>query len=152
MASPDQEDKEDQRDPGVREDPGDQQENQEPRVHREVTDLQVVQERGDCPGLKEPMASPDQRDLPDLQEKMGFPDTLAREEKLGSKARLVHLGLLEWLDLRVPLERLAPWASVATLDPRVHQESRACLAPLVKRAPRETQVLLAAQERTDPMD
>lgn len=100
--------------------------------------LPVLLERGDCPGLREPMVSPDQRDLLGHQERTGCLDTLDREEKLVSKVKWVHLGLLESLDLRVHQERPAPWASVDTPDLQVHLESRDFLVPQGRRAPRET--------------
>lgn len=95
MENKDQEDKEDQRAQEGREGRGDQLGKQEQREHLEVTALLVLQERGDCLDLKEPTASPDQKDLRDHQEKMDCQDILDREEKLVSKVKRVHLGLLE---------------------------------------------------------
>lgn len=152
MARLDQEAKGDQRDPEGREDQGEQQANQELRGHQEVTALPDLQERGGCLDLKELTVSPDQRDLPDPQERMDCPDTLAREEKLVSKERWVHLAVLELLVLRVHRERPAPWESVATQDPQGPPVSRDCPAPQGRRVPRETQVLQEAPERTDPQD
>lgn len=137
-ANQDQEDNEDQRAPEGREDRGARLAKLEQRELQEVTALLVLLERGDCPDLREPMASPDQRDPLDHQERTGCPDTLAKEEKLVSKVKWVHLGLLESLDLRVLQERPAPWVSVAILDPQVHLESRDFLVPQGRRAPRET--------------
>lgn len=79
-------------------------------------DLMVLLERGVCQDLREPMVSLDQRDLLDHQERMACQDILDREEKLVSKVKWVHLGLLELLDLRAHRERPAPWASVAIPD------------------------------------
>lgn len=95
LENQDQEDKEDQRAPEAREDQGEQLGNQEQRELQEVMALLVLLARGDYLGLREPMASPDQRDLLDHQERMGCLDTPAREEKLVSKVKWVHLGLLE---------------------------------------------------------
>lgn len=152
MASQGQEDKEDQRAPEGREDQGARLGNQELREHQEVMALLVPPERGDCLGLREPTVSPDQRDLPDHQERTDCPDTLDREEKLVSKARWVHLGLLELLDLRVHQERPVPWASVVTLDPQVPPESRDFLVPQGRKAPKETPDPQEALARTDPQD
>lgn len=152
MESLDLEDKEDQRAPGDREDPAGQQENQEPREHQEVTAPLVHPARGDCPDPKEPTVSLGPKDLQDPQERMDCLDTPAREEKLVSKGRLDHLGLLELWDLRAPQVRQDRWASVATPDPQAHQESRVCLDPLGRRAPRETLVPPGAPARTDPQD
>lgn len=144
------EDKEDQRAPEGREDRGARLGNQEQRELLEAMALLVLLERGDCPDLREPTVSPDQRDLPDHQERMGCLDTLGREEKLVSKVKWVHLGLLESLDLRVHQERPAPWASAATPDPQVHLESRDFLVPQGRRAPRETLAPPEAPVKTDP--
>lgn len=152
LANQDQEDKEDQRAPEGREDRGALLGNQEQRELQEVMALMVLPERGDCPGLRELMVSPDQRDLLDHQERMDCLDTLDREEKLVSKVKWVHLGLLESLDLRVHQERPAPWASAATLVPQVHLESRGFLVPQERRAPRETLDPLEAPVKTGPQD
>jgi len=152
QANQGQEDKEDQRVPEGREDQGAPPGNQEQRELQEVMALLVLLERGDCPDLKEPTVSPDQKDLLDHQERMDCPDTLDREEKLVSKVRWVHLGLLESLDLRVHLEKLAPWASAATPDPQVHLESRDFLVPQGRRAPRETLDPQEAQVKMGPQD
>lgn len=152
VANQDQEDKEDQRVPEGREDQGARLGNQEQRELQAVMALLVLLERGDCPDLREPMASPDQRDLLDHQERTGCLDTLDREEKLVSKVKWVPLGLLESLDLRVHQERLAPWASVATPDPQVHLESRDFLVPQERRAPRETLDPPEALVKMDPQD
>lgn len=148
----DQEDKEDQRVLEAREDHGAQPEKQEQRERQEVMALLVLLERGDCLGLREPMVSPDQRDRLDHQEKTVCLDILAREEKLVSKARWVHLALLELSDLRVHQERLAPWVSAATPDPQARLESRGFLVPQERRAPREIQVPLEVLAKMDPPD
>lgn len=148
----DQEDKEDQRAPEGREDQGAQLGNQEQREHLEVMALLVPLERGDCPDLREPTVSPDQRDLLDHQERMDCLDILAREEKLVSKVKWVHLGLQELLDLRVHQERPVQWASVAIPDPQVHLESRDFLVPQGRRAPRETLDPQEAPVKTDLQD
>lgn len=142
-------DKEDQRAPEGSEDRGAQQENQEQRGLQEVMDLLVLLERGVCPGLREPTVSPDQKDLLDLQERTDCPDILDREEKLVSKVKWVHLDLLESWDLRVHLERPAPWVSAATLDPQVHLASRGFLVPQGKKVLKETLVLLEGLVKTD---
>lgn len=98
------------------------------------------------------MDSLGQRDLLDLQGKMDCLDTLDREAKLVSKAKLDHLGHQEWLDHRVPLVRLVRWVSVATQDPQGHPVSKAFLGPLVKREPKEIPVRLAGPVKTDPLD
>lgn len=152
VANLDQEDKEDQRAPEDREDRGARLGNQEQRELLEVTALLVLLERGDCPDLREPMVSPDQRDLLDHQERMDCLDTPAREEKLVSKVKWVHLGLLESLDLRVHQERPAPWASAATPVPQVHLESRDFLVHQERRAPRETLAPPEALAKTDHQD
>lgn len=151
-AKQDQEVKEDQRVPEGREDQEAQPENQEQRELQEVMALLVLPERGDCLGLREPTDSPGQRDLLDHQERMDCLDTLDREEKLVSKARWVHLGLLEWSDLRVHQERLAPWVSVATPDPQVHLESRDFPVTQERREPKEIPVPLEALVKTAPQD
>lgn len=110
------EDREARRAPEGREDRGGPRGNQEQREPQEVMDLMVLLERGDCQDLREPMVSPDQRDLLDHQERMACQDIPDREEKLVSKVKWVHLGLLELLDLRAHQERPAPWASVAIPD------------------------------------
>lgn len=147
-----QEDKEDQRAPEDREDRGAPLGNQEQRELQEVMVLLVLLERGDCPDLREPMVSPDQRDLLDLQERTGCLDTPGREEKLVSKVKWVHLGLLESLDLRVHRERPVPWASAATPDPQVHLESRDFLVPQERRVPREILDPLEDLVRMGPQD
>lgn len=152
VANPGPEDKEDQRGPEDREDRGAPLGNQEQRELLEATALLVLLERGDCPDLREPTVSPDRRDLLDHQERTGCPDTLGREEKLVSKVKWVHLGLLVSLDLRVLQERPAPWESVATPDPQVHQESRDFLVPQERKAPRETLDPPEALVKTDPQD
>lgn len=117
-----------------------------------MMDLLVLLERGVSQGLKEPTVSPDQKDPLDPQERTDCRDTLGREEKLVSKGRWDHLGLLELLDLRVHQERLALWASVATPDPQAHLESRDFL---VHQARRELREILDPQEalaRTAPLD
>lgn len=114
--------------------------------------LMVLQERGDCLDLKEPMVSQDQKDLLGLQEKMVCLDILDREEKLVSKGRWVHLGLQVLSDLRVHLERLAPWVSEATLDPQAPLESRVFLVPLEKKELKEIQVLPEVLVKTGPQD
>lgn len=133
-----QEDKEAQRAPEGRGGRGAPQGKQEQREPQEAMVLLVLLGRGDCQDLREPMVSPDQRDLLDHQERMGCQDILDREEKLVSRVKWVHLGLLVLLDLRVHQERLAPWVSVAILDPQVHLVSRVSLVPQGKRAPRAT--------------
>lgn len=152
LAKQDQEDKEDQRGPEGREDQEARLGNQEQRELQEVMALMVLPERGDCLGLREPTVSPDQRDLLDHQERTGCLDTPDREEKLVSKVKWVHLGLLESLDLRVHQERPAPWASAATLDHQVHLESRDFLVLQGKRAPRETLDPPEAPAKTGPQD
>lgn len=152
VANQDQEDKEDQRVPEAREDRGARRGNPAQRELQEVTALMVLLGRGDCPDLRELMVSPDQRDLRDHQEKTGCLDTLAREEKLVSKVKWVHLDLLESSDLRVHQERPAPSASVATPDPQVHLESRDSLVPQGRRAPRETLDPPEAPAKTGPQD
>lgn len=152
MANQDQEDKEDQRAHEDREVQEERLENQEQRELQEVTALLVLLERGDCPGLREPMVSPDQRDLLDHQERTGCLDTPDREEKLDSKAKWDLLGLLESSDLRVHQERLAPWVNAATLDPQVHLESRDFLVPQERRAPRETLDPLEDLAKMGPQD
>lgn len=152
LAKLDQEDKEDQRAPEGREDRGALLGNQEPRELQEAMAHLVLLERGDCPDLREPTVSPDQRALLDPQERMGCLDTLGRGEKLVSKVRWVHLDLLESLDLRVHQERQVPWASAATLDPRVHLVSRDFLVPQERRAPRETLGPQEAPEKMGPQD
>lgn len=114
--------------------------------------LLVLPERGGCLGLKELMVSQDQKDLLGHQEKTVCPDIQDREEKLVSKGRWAHLGLLVLLDLRVHLERLAPWESGATLDPQVPLESRVCLDPLEKKAPKEILVPLGVLAKMAPPD
>lgn len=114
--------------------------------------LLVLPEKGDCLGLKEPTVSLDQKDLLGLQEKTVCPGILDREEKLVSKGRWAPLGLLVSSDLRVHLERLAPWESVDTLDPQAPPENRVFLVPLEKKAPKEIQVPLEVLAKTDPQD
>lgn len=152
VAKQDQEDKEDQRAHEDREVLEGQLENQAQREHQEVMALLVLLERGDCQGLREPTVSQDPRDLLDHQERTGCLDTLARGEKLDSKVKWDHLGLLELLDLRVHQERPAPWANVATPDPLVHLESRDFLVPQGRRAPKETPDLLEAPVKMGPQD
>lgn len=152
LANQDQGDKGDPRVPEVREDRGAQPENLEPRERQEVTAHMDLLERGDCLGLREPTVSPDLKDLQDLLERTDCLDTLAREEKLVSKVKWVHLGLLEWLDLRDPQERLAPWESAATLDHQDPPESRDSLVPQERRAPKETPDHLEALAKMDPQD
>lgn len=142
-------DKEDQRAPEGSEGRGAPQENQEQRGLQEVTVLLVLLERGDCPGPREPMVSPDQKDPLAPQERTDCLDTLDREEKLVSKVKWVHLDHLESWDLRVHLERPAPWVSVATPDPLVHLESRDYLVPQGKKVLKETLDLLEDLVRTD---
>lgn len=144
-----QEDREDQLVPGVREVLVVPLERSEPRVHQEVTALPVHWERGDCPDLKEQMDSLDQRGLLDHQGKMDCPDTLDREAKSDSKARLGPLVPQVLSDLRALQVRPANWVSVdipALLD---HQGSRAWLDPLERKEPRVTLVPLAALEKMD---
>lgn len=152
MAKLDQGDKEDQQDREDREAQGEQLENQEQREHQAVMAHLVLQERGGCLGLKEPMVSLGQKDLLDLQEKMVCLDILDREEKSVSKGRWVLLDLLELSDLRVHLERLAPWENGATPDHQAPPESRVFLVTLEKKAPKETQVPPEVLARTDPQD
>lgn len=152
LANLDPEDKEDQRVPEGREDREEQQENQEQRGHQEVTAPLDLLERGDCPGLREPTVFLDQKDPLDLQGKTACPGILDRGEKLVSKARWVHLEVLESSDLRVHLERLAPWVSVDTPDPQAHPENRVCQVPRGKKEPKETPVLLEVLVKMGPQD
>lgn len=149
LANQDQEDKEDQRAPEGRGGRGAQLGNWDQRELQEVMALLVLLERGDCLDLREPTVSPDLKDHQGLQERTGCLDTLDREEKWVSKAKWVHLGLLELLDLRVQQERLALMVSVATLDHQVHQENRDFLVPQERREPKET---LDPQEALVKMD
>lgn len=152
MAKLDQEDREDQLDPEDREARGEQLESLEQRELLAVMALLVLLERGDCLDLKEPTVSQDQKDLLGLQEKMVCPGIQDREEKLVSKGRWVHLGLLVLSDLRVHLERLAPWVSGATPDPQAPLESRVFLVPLEKKELKEIQVPLEVLAKTGPQD
>lgn len=152
LAKLDQEDKEDQRDREAREARGEQLESLEQRELQAVMALLVLLVRGDCLDLKEPMVSLDQKDLLGLLGKMDFLDILDREEKLVSKGRWVHLVPLGLLDLRVHLERLAPWESGDIPDPQGPLESRVFLAPLEKKEPKEIQVLLEVLGKMGPLD
>lgn len=87
-ASWDKEDNVDPRAHVVNGDPEDQPENQEQREPQELMGLQVLLAKGVFQDLKGPPASQDQKDHPDHQERMGFQDTLDREVKWVSKARL----------------------------------------------------------------
>lgn len=83
---------------------------------------------------------------------MDCPDTLDREAKWDSKARLGLPVPLELLGLRVLQARPAHWVSADTPAPLDLQESRDWLAPLGRREPRETPVPLVDLEKTDPRD
>lgn len=95
-----QEAREDQRDRVVREDRGDLLGKQDPRVTLEAMDLQDLLERGVCQDLKDQLDSLDQRAHLVQLEKMDCPDTLDREERLVSKARLAPQALPAWSDPR----------------------------------------------------
>lgn len=84
-------DREDQRDHGEREDPGGQQEKLGQRATLEMMAHQDLLVKGVCLDLKAQQDSPGQKDLLDHQAKMDFPDILAKEGKLGFKARLAPL-------------------------------------------------------------
>lgn len=98
------------------------------------------------------MDSLGRRDLLDLQGKMDCLDTLDKEAKLVSKAKLDHLDHQELLDHRVPLVRLVSWVSVVTQDPQDRPVSKVFLGLLVKREPKEIPVPPAAPVKTDPLD
>lgn len=74
-------------------------------------------------------------------------DTLGREGRPVSKARLALQGPQEWLALRVPQERRAPWVSVAILVLQALLVNRASQVLLGKKERRVTQVLLASLGR-----
>lgn len=152
VESQDQGDRGVQRVPEVRGDRGAQLENLEPREPQEVTGHMDLLEKGDCLGLREPMVSPDLKDLQDPLGRMDCPDTLDKEEKLVSKVKWGHPGLLEWLDLRDPLERLDPWESAATLDHQAPLESRDSRVLQERRAPKETRDHLEALVKMGPQD
>lgn len=147
MESLDQEDKEDQRGPGVSEAHGGRPESQEPRVRQVVMGPQVPPGRGDCLDLKERTGSLDRRGLLDLQGKMDCQDTQGSGEKWVSKGRLVHLALPALLVLRGPLVRPALWASVGIPAPRGLPENRASRGLLEKRERKATQESLDLPER-----
>lgn len=147
-----QEDNVDQRVHEVKEDHEVQLASQEQREHQEVMVLQAHQERGDCQDLREPMVSLDPKAPLDLQERTDCPGTLDREEKLVSKAKWVHLGLLVSLDLRGHLERPAQWASVATPDHQDHLGSKGFLVHQERRALRVILALLEVLAKTVHLD
>lgn len=143
-----QEAREDQRDRVVREDRGDLLGKQDPRETLEAMDLQDLLERGVCQDLKDQLDSLDQRAHLVQLEKMDCPDTLDREERLVSKARLAPQALPAWSDPRGRQVRPDKWETGATRVPQAHLVSRVCPAQQAKKEPRVIQDLLVPLVRT----
>lgn len=102
---------------------------------------------GDPMDPKVPPASPDPRVPRAHQARTGFLDTLGREGRPVSKARLALQGPQEWLALRVPQEKRAPWVSVATLALQALLVNRASQVLLGRKGRRVTRVLLGSLGR-----
>lgn len=122
----------------------------ESQVLRAQRAMMVHQARLAREDLKDPRAqlvSPDQRAPLDHLERMDCPVTLASVVRRVSKERPDHQGLEESWDHRDQRERPDPSVREDTPDPQVLLESRDFLALLVKRVPRETQVLRELLEK-----
>lgn len=107
---------------------------------------------GDPMDPKDPQASLDPRARRALKARMGSLDTLDREARPVSKARLVLRDPQAWSALRVPQERPVQWVSVATLDLQGHLVNRGSQVLLEKKGQRVTQAPLASLGRTALQD
>lgn len=105
---------------------------------------------GDPTDPKDPQAFPAQRALQVLQAKMGSQDTLGKEARRVSKARLVPQDPPVWSALRVPMEKLVQWVSVVTQAPQDPLVNKASQAWLEKKGQRVTQALPVFLERMVP--
>lgn len=120
-----------------------QQERRGLRVTQEAMVLLDHQAKGVFQGLRVQLDSLDQRAHLAQLEKMDFLDTLGREVKLASKARLDLLDHQVLLDLRAQQVKLDQWETGATQDLLGPLVSRAFRELQGKRGPRVTRVPLA---------
>lgn len=121
-----------------------------PRATLEAMARPALQVNGDPTDPKDPRGSLDQRVPRGLQARTGSQDTLDREARRVSKARPALQALRVWSALRAPPERLAPWASAATLGPRAPPGSRGSRAWPGKKGRRVTQAPPAFLGKTVP--
>lgn len=152
LESQDHGDSEARRARGVREAHGASLGSLAPRATQAAMARPALRENGGPTEPKDPRGFLDQRAPRAPQARTGSQDTLDREARLASKARLALQALQEWSALRAPRERRVQWVSEATLGPLALLVSRDSLALLEKKARRVTQALLASQEKTDPQD
>lgn len=137
-------DNEAQRVRGVKEALGASRASLAPRATLEVMVRLALLVSGDPTDLKDPRDSLDQRALQALQARTGSLDTLDREARRVSKARLALQAHPVWLALRVPREKRVQWESVAILGPLVLLVNRGSQALLEKKGQRVTQALLVS--------
>lgn len=123
-----------------------------PRATLEATAPLALRVNGDPTDPKDPPVSLDPRALLALRARTGSRDTLDREERPVSKARPAPQGPRASWALRVPREKRAQWASVATPGPQAPPVSRGSPALPGKKGRRVTRVPPASLGKTAPLD
>lgn len=132
---------------GVREAPGASLGSPAPRATPEVTAQLAHQANGDPMDPKDLRGFLDQRAPLVLRARTGCRDTLDREARPVSKARLAPQVPRAWSALRAPQEKLVRWASEATRGPRAPQVNRGSRALPGRRARRATRAPPASPGR-----